>query len=88
MARTQEKDVEQAFASEKERQLAEERVTITIPMDPLNKQKTVWVCLNGVEWYLAVGKPIEVPKSIAEVWNESYSKTMQAQANMEKSEEI
>lgn len=78
VSRKTEEQVKQEFASEKEKQMAMPKVTILIPKDPLNKENAKWVCVNGVDYYLAVGKQIEVPECVAEVWNESYEKTQAA----------
>jgi hypothetical protein len=82
------KEVEKELLSDREALLAQERVTITIPRDRNNPAKHVWVQVNGQEFYLAVGKPIEVPKVVAEVWQDSYSRTIEAEQKMEKFDEL
>jgi hypothetical protein len=72
------KELEKEVLSEKERQLKQPKVDLFIPKDPLNPNNTRWVCVNGVEYYLAVGKKIKVPACVADVWNESYTATQEA----------
>ncbi|WP_026676772.1 hypothetical protein [Fictibacillus gelatini] len=87
MAKSQ-KEIEKELQSEREAILAQEKVKITIPRDRNNPAKHVWVSVNGQEFYLAVGKPIEVPRVVAEVWQDSYNRTIEAEQNMEKFSEI
>lgn len=76
------KEVEQIFADEKSKQLAMDKVKLFIPEDPINVDKFRFVGVNGVNYYLAVGKEIEVPACVAEVWNDSYVRTQQAKAQI------
>ncbi|MBS4173473.1 hypothetical protein [Bacillus sp. FJAT-49736] len=81
-------DVEKELKSEREAILAQEKVTITIPFDRNNPVKHQWVSVNGQDFYLAVGKPVEVPKVVADVWQDSYNRTIQAEVTMEQFNEI
>lgn len=63
-------------------------VSLHIPVDKLNPVKHAEVGLNG-EWvYLAKGQTIQVPASIAELWNHSYSKTIEAEESITATTEI
>lgn len=88
MTRKSEVQIEKEFNSEYERQQAEPKVKIFIPKDPLNPANAVWVSVNGVGRYLAVGKQIEVPASVAEAWQYSYAATQEAYARMSENVEI
>lgn len=79
-----EKDLETSVNALKE----QKKVKITIPRDRNNAAKHVWVCVNGQEYYLAVGKELEVPEEVARVWTDSYNKTIEAEYNMDKFNEI
>lgn len=61
---------------------------IFIPQDPINKNKTIWVMVNGVDYYLATGKSIEVPEPIAEAYETSYAATMEAYESINAEQEI
>lgn len=64
-------------------------VPLFIPKDPLNpKENAKWLGLNGDGCYLAVGKPLNVPKSIAMLWNHSYTQTQIAQESITAETEI
>jgi hypothetical protein len=82
------KEIEKEIQTEREVLLAQEQVEITIPRDRNNPVKHVWVCVNGQEFYLAVGKKVKVPKTVAEVWQDSYNRTIEAEQNMSKMDEI
>ena len=82
------KQVEEIFADEKQKQLAMPKVKLFIPEDPINVDKFRFVGLNGVNYYLAVGKEIEVPACVAEVWHDSYARTSQAKAQINTDVEI
>lgn len=88
MARLQEKEIEKVFADEKAKQLAMPKVKLFIPEDPINVEKSKYVQINGVEYFLAVGKQIEVPECVAEVWHDSYARTQQAKAEIKTDIEI
>lgn len=60
----------------------EEMVDLFIPKDQLNKDNARWMCINGQEIWLAVGKKIKVPASVAELFNRAYSETLEAQEKM------
>lgn len=57
-------------------------VALFIPKDKLNKENAKWLCINGEEIWLAVGKPIQVPQSVATLWNQSYTETLLAEEKM------
>lgn len=61
---------------------------IFIPKDPINKNNTVWVSVNGVDYYLATGKSIEVPEPIAEAYETSYADTIAAYEKINADKEI
>ena len=82
------KEVEKELQTEREALLAQDQVEITIPRDRNNPVKHVWVCVNGQEFYLAVGKKVKVPKVVAEVWQDSYNRTIEAEQNMAQMNEI
>lgn len=82
------KEVEQIFHDEKTKQLAMDKVPLFIPEDPLNIDKFRFVSVNGVQYYLAVGKQIEVPVCVAEVYHDSYARTQQAKAQITTDVEI
>lgn len=63
-------------------------VNLFIPQDKLNKNNHVWIGLNGDECYLAVGKRIEVPSPIADIYNSSFQETMEAEAKINTETEI
>lgn len=88
MAVKTQKEVEQELLSERESILAQPKVKLTIPPNPLDPAKHRTVIVNGQEFILAVGKPLEVPQVVADVWNESYTKTIEAQFNMEQFNEL
>ncbi|MFX3633723.1 MAG: hypothetical protein ACE3L7_25560 [Candidatus Pristimantibacillus sp.] len=53
--------------------------TIFIPEDPQNPDDLVVpVCVNGVTYSIPRGKKFEVPDVIADIWEESYTKTQAA----------
>lgn len=61
---------------------------IFIPQDSINKNKTVWIMVNGVDYYLATGKSIEVPEPIAEAYETSYAATIEAYERINAEQEI
>lgn len=63
-------------------------VDLFIPKDPLNPDKQKWLCINGQEIWLAVGKPLKVPFSVADLWNRSYQGTQEAEEKMSQIVEI
>lgn len=88
MATRNQKEVEVQLQKDMEAIKNQEKVTITIPRDRMNPQKHVWVSVNGQEYYLAVGKPIQVPKVVADVWQDSYNRTLAAEEAMEANFEL
>ena len=76
------------FFSTKERIMAQPKVSLFIPKDRLNPVNHRWVCINGVEFYLAVGKEIKVPECVAEVWNNSFNETMAAEERITTDNEV
>lgn len=87
MTKTQ-KEIEKEFLSDREAILAQPKVKLFIPMDRTNPSKHREVIINGQEFILAVGKQLEVPQVVAEVWNDSYSRTIEAEQNMDKFDEL
>jgi hypothetical protein len=87
MAKSQ-KEVEKELLSEREAILAQPKVKLVISPDRSNPSKTRTVIINGQEFILAVGKPLEVPQVVAEVWQDSFNKTIEAEFNMEKFDEL
>lgn len=74
--------------SKKDKILQGKKVKIRIPSDPINKNKTVFVSVNGVPFYLATGKQIEVPEAVAEAWQNSYEATIEAYEKIKADNEI
>lgn len=64
-----------------------EQVALFIPNDPVNKaDKMVPVGFNGVIWPVMRGKQVMVPKVIAEIWNDSYERTVAVEERMDKTD--
>lgn len=82
------KEVEKQLLSDREAILAQPKVKLFIPLDRNNPAKDRVVIINGQEWRLAVGKQLEVPQVVAEVWNDSYNRTLEAEFNMEQFNEL
>ncbi len=62
------------------------KVKIIIPHDPQNpSDKVVPVGFNGVTYAIPRGVQVEVPQPIAEIWNDSYSRTVAANNRIEES---
>jgi hypothetical protein len=55
----------------KRRILAEPKVPVMIPDDPINPGGAEYVSLNGVVFLVPKGKMVDVPKPIAEVIQDS-----------------
>jgi hypothetical protein len=87
MAKTQ-SEIEKEFLTDRERILAQPKVKLFIPVDRNNPEKTKLVIVNGQDFYLAVGKQLEVPQVVAEVWQDSYSRTIEAEQQMEQFNEL
>lgn len=87
MAKTQ-SEIEKEFLSDREAILAQPKVKLFIPMDRTNPAKHREVIINGQEFILAVGKQLEVPQVVAEVWQDSYSRTIEAEQRMEQFNEL
>lgn len=68
--------------------VGEELVNLTIPMDRQNPAKERIVCINGNQIWLAVGKRLKVPQSVADLWDYSYNATIEAEENMSQEIEI
>ena len=68
--------------------LGEKLVPLFIPPDPYNAQKSQWMTINGQEILLAIGEQLLVPASVAELWQNAHSHTLQAQALMNNVQEI
>ena len=55
-----------------------EKVEITIPGDPLNpNDKVVPIGFNGVIYTVPRDVPTKVPVAIAEIWRDSYKRTLE-----------
>lgn len=65
--------------SMKQKLEAEEQVSLLIPYDSLNPDDVVPIGLNGVVYLIPRGKEFMVPKPIADIWNYSYKKTLEAE---------
>jgi hypothetical protein len=87
MAKTQ-SEIERELQTDRERILAQPKVKLFIAPDRANPSKHREVIVNGQEFILAVGKTLEVPQVVAEVWNESYSRTIEAEQRMSQFSEI
>lgn len=87
MAKSQ-REVEKELLNERDAILALPKVKLFIAPDPRNPSKHRSVIVNGQEFILGVGKQLEVPETVAEVWNESYSKTIEAEVSMERFNEL
>jgi hypothetical protein len=68
--------------------VGEEFVPLMIPLDKQNPVKERFLCINGNQIWLAVGKSIKVPQSVAELWNYSYTNTLEAEEKMSQEIEI
>lgn len=88
MANKTQKEIEKELLTEREAILAQPKVKLFIPVDRNNPLKHREVIINGQEFILAVGKTIEVPAVVAEVWQDSYSRTIEAEQAMEKFDEL
>jgi ribosomal protein S12 len=71
-----------------EKILAGPKVKLFIPHDRTNPSKHREVIIEGQEFILAVGKELNVPQVVAEVWQDSYSRTIQAEQNMSRFDEL
>lgn len=87
MANTQ-KEIENGFKSKIDQILAGPKVKLFIPADRSNPSKHREVIIEGQEFILAVGKQLEVPQVVAEVWQDSYSRTIEAEQRMEQFNEL
>lgn len=68
--------------------VGEELVSLLIPLDKQNPAKERFLCINGNQIWLGVGKQLKVPKSVADLWNQSYIETMEAEEKMSQEIEI
>lgn len=79
---------EAALAEKTTKALLDEmpKVKIIIPHDPQNpSDKVVPVGCNGVTYAIPRGVQVEVPQVIADIWNDSYSRTVAANNRIEES---
>ena len=61
----------------------QEKVNIFIPLDPEKPGDNIaMVNIGGCKEQIPRGEDYEVPKEVARVWNESYSKTIKATQNI------
>lgn len=88
MANKSQKEIEKELLSEREAILAQPKVKLFIQPDRSNPAKHRTVIVNGQEFIIAVGKKVEVPQVVADVWNDSYTKTVEAEFSMEKFDEL
>ena len=66
--------------SVKEQLEKEPKVKIFIPVDEMNPELTIAeINLSGYKYQIPRGEEYEVPKSIYEIWKESYEKTLRAE---------
>ena len=66
--------------SVKEQLEKEPKVKIFIPVDEMNPDLTIAeINLSGYKYQIPRGEEYEVPKSIYEIWKESYEKTLRAE---------
>lgn len=68
--------------------VGEELVSLMIPLDRQNPAKERIICINGNQIWLAVGKRLKVPQSVADLWEYSYNATIEAEENMNQEIEI
>ncbi len=68
--------------------VGEELVTLMIPVDKQNPVKERFLCINGNQIWLGVGKQLKVPQSVKELWDYSYSETIVAEEKMSQEIEI
>jgi hypothetical protein len=68
--------------------VGEELVPLMIPLDKQNPSKERIVCINGNQIWLGVGKKLTVPQSVADIWNNSYIGTIEAEERMSQEIEI
>lgn len=68
--------------------VGEELVKLTIPKDKLNPAKERFLCINGNQIWLGVGKQLTVPQSVKDLWDYSYNATVVAEESMEQEIEI
>ena len=66
----------------------EDLVDLMIPLDPLNKSKHMFVCINGQEVYVARGMKTKVPACVAELVNRSLQEKQEAELAMENQSQI
>ena len=69
------------FAYSVKEQLEQEpKMKIFIPVDEMNPELTIAeINLSGYKYQIPRGEEYEVPKSIYEIWKESYEKTLRAE---------
>ena len=82
------KEVEKELLNERDEILAQPKAKLFIQPDRSNPSKHRTVIINGQEFILAVGKELTVPQVVAEVWTDSNNKTIEAEYNMERFNEI
>jgi hypothetical protein len=68
--------------------VGDELVDLLIPLDKLNPAKEQFMCINGVQIWVAKGKKTQVPKSVKDLWDYSYQGTMEAEEKMSQEIEI
>jgi hypothetical protein len=68
--------------------VGEDLVPLMIPVDRQNPAKERVLCINGNQIWLGVGKQLQVPQSVASLWNYSYVGTIEAEEKMSQEIEI
>ncbi|MNW58809.1 hypothetical protein D3C74_366920 [compost metagenome] len=90
------KDTQMEFSEENAEQMAREaekstlqqlkemeQVPIHVPIDPTNEdEKVVIVGVNCVFWPIERGAEVKVPKSVADVYRDSYERTRKVEKRM------
>jgi hypothetical protein len=77
-----EKKLEQEEKSTLAKLKAEKHVPILIPMSEIGDNSPVPVGINGVIYTIPRGKEFSVPESIKKQWEDSYKKTLAANARI------
>ena len=88
MSKKTQKEIDNEILSERDAILQQPKTTLYIQPDRMNKATHQEVIINGQKWVLAVGKKLEVPQVVADVYNESLARTLQVESDMDKFDEI
>ena len=68
--------------------IGEELVDFEITLDEMNPENHKIICINGNQIILGVGEPLQVPKSVYNLFNQSTKETNDAKRKMKQSIEI